>query len=67
MFSKVEQAGIGTILSPAIPLNFGSGRDSAKPAPILGAHTESVLCDVLGLSSAEYGRFHDAGIVAGPL
>ena len=66
MFNKVEQAGVGTILSPSIPLNFGSGRDGAKPAPVLGAHTESVLCDVLGLSSAEYGRYYDSGIVAGP-
>lgn len=43
MFSRVEQPGIGTVLTPGSPLSFS--RDpvpSAAPAPRLGADTESV-------------------------
>jgi 2-methylfumaryl-CoA isomerase len=39
-------------------------RAPVKPAPRLGEHTDEVLADVLGMSSAEIGRLHDAGIVA---
>ena len=34
-------------------------------APLLGTHTDEVLADVLGMSSAEIGRLHDDGLVAG--
>ena len=37
-----------------------------SPAPRLGAHTDEVLGDVLGLSTAEIGKLHDEGVVAGP-
>ena len=63
MFSKVEQPGFGTTLSPATPLNFETGRLNAEPAPVLGQHTESVLLDQLNLSSSELGRLVDAGLV----
>jgi 2-methylfumaryl-CoA isomerase len=32
----------------------------------LGQHTDEVLSQVLGLTAAEIGRLHDAGIAAGP-
>ena len=35
-------------------------------APRLGQHTDEVLAERLGLSSAEIGRLHDQGLVAGP-
>src|SRR5664280_2052840 len=35
------------------------------PAPLLGAHTEEVLADVLGLSAGEIGRLYDDRVVAG--
>jgi len=41
-------------------------RAAPRPAARLGAHTDEVLANVLGLSSSEIGRLHDAGIVAGP-
>lgn len=64
MFRIVQQHGVGALLAPAIPLDFsGSGRLPAQPAPRLGAHTEEVLSAVLGLSAAELGRLHDAGVV----
>ena len=34
-------------------------------APLLGANTDEILGDVLGLSAAEIGALHDAGWVAG--
>ncbi|ADB52712.1 CoA transferase [Conexibacter woesei] len=67
MFSDVEQPGIGTYLTPGSPLHFDAlQRIAARPAPLLGEHTEQVLADVLGLSPAEIGRLHDDGVVAGP-
>jgi len=66
MFTTVNQPGVGPILSPAIPLDFASSRKAAEPAPQLGQHTEQVLCELLGMSGAEYGRLHDQGVVVGP-
>lgn len=63
MFSIVQQPGIGPVLSPAIPLEFGTGRLPASAAPNLGADTEAVLSSVLGLSSGEIGRLQDQGVV----
>jgi 2-methylfumaryl-CoA isomerase len=40
-------------------------RGPVQPAPRLGQHTDEVLAQVLGLSGAEIGRLHDAGVVAG--
>ncbi|BCH25462.1 CoA transferase [Mesorhizobium sp. L-8-3] len=44
----------------------GLGRAPAPRAPRLGEHTDEVLAEVLGLSTAEIARLHDDGIVAGP-
>lgn len=44
----------------------GEPRGALAPAPRLGQHTDEVLAEVLGLSSGEIGRLHDAGLVAGP-
>jgi 2-methylfumaryl-CoA isomerase len=41
-------------------------RQPSRPAPRLGADTDEVLADVLGLSSTEIARLHDQGLVAGP-
>jgi 2-methylfumaryl-CoA isomerase len=65
MFSTVEQPGIGRYLMPASPLDFSSApRLPAKPAPILGQHTDEILADVLGLAGHEIGRLRDQGVVA---
>lgn len=66
MFTRVDQPGVGVVSSPAIPLEFScAARRPAHPAPRLGQHTEEVLSTLLGLGSAEYGKLHDRGIVAG--
>ncbi len=44
----------------------GEAREPTAPAPLLGAHTDEVLHQVLGLDGAAIGRLHDAGVVAGP-
>ena len=67
MFSMLEQPGIGTYLTPGCPLDFSAvPRVPAAPAPALGQHTDEILLEVLGLSSAQVGALHDAGVVAGP-
>jgi 2-methylfumaryl-CoA isomerase len=66
MFAEVEQHGVGTLLANTIPLRFDLGQRRPAPAPCLGEHTEAVLAEVLGLSATQYGKLHDAGVVAGP-
>ena len=67
MFSTVTQPGVGQVSSPSLALDFSAlAREPARPAPVLGQHTEQVMLEILGLSGAEYGRLHDQGIVAGP-
>jgi 2-methylfumaryl-CoA isomerase len=67
LFAMVEQPGIGRYLMPGLPLDFAaSPRLPPRPAPVLGEHTDIVLTEVLGLSSAEIGRLHDRRVVAGP-
>jgi 2-methylfumaryl-CoA isomerase len=65
LFERLQQPGIGSYAMPASPLHFhGGGRLPAAPAPRLGEHTEEVLCGLLGLSGAEFGRLHDKGVIA---
>jgi len=40
-------------------------RGPVQAAPRLGAHTDEVLAEVLGMSASEIGALHDAGVVAG--
>jgi len=67
LFSMLEQPGIGTYLTPGSPFDFSQfARQPARPAPLVGQHTDEILLDVLGLTEREVGQLHDAGIVAGP-
>ena len=67
MFSTVQQPGVGPYLMPGLPLDFSAmPRAPARPAPLLGQHTEEVLAGVLGLGSAELGRLFDQRVIAGP-
>ena len=67
LFGTIDQPGAGRILANAVPLGFSvDTRPPPAPAPRLGEHTETVLSEILGLSGAQYGRLHDAGVVAGP-
>jgi len=67
LFARVEQPGIGEYLVPSQPLRFDAlDTEPPAPAPLLGQHTDEILAEILGMDSAEIGRLHDAGIVAGP-
>ena len=67
MFSDIEQPGLGTIRVPGSPATFTAvEREVPRPAPLLGEHSDQILAEELGLTSAEIGALHDAGIVAGP-
>jgi 2-methylfumaryl-CoA isomerase len=67
LLASVDQPGIGRYLMPGLPLDFSADqRQPPRPAPLLGEHTDIVLTEVLGLSSAELGRLHDQRVVAGP-
>lgn len=67
MFSEVDQPGLGRYLVPGSPFSFSAEpREAPAPAPMLGAHTEEILADVMGLPDGEIARLFDDGIVAGP-
>jgi 2-methylfumaryl-CoA isomerase len=67
LFAWIDQLGIGRYLMPGLPLDFSNDpRQPPRPAPLLGEHTDVVLTEVLGLSSAELGRLHGQRVVAGP-
>ena len=67
MFKDIDQPGIGTLRTPGTPVAFwASPRQAPRPAPLLGQHTDEILAGELGLSVAEIGALHDAGVVAGP-
>jgi len=51
------------VAGPAATL-AGEARGAPTPAPKLGAHTDEVLAELLGMSGGEIGRLHDAGLVA---
>ena len=73
LFREVDQPGVGTYLAPVSPLVPGDGRGpgtedgmgESAVAPVLGQHTDEVLAEWLGLSSADIGRLYDRGVVAG--
>jgi 2-methylfumaryl-CoA isomerase len=65
IFSTIEQPGVGPMLAAGLPLDFSAReRIPAAPAPRLGAHTEQVLHELLGMPAEEFGRLHDRGVVA---
>ena len=67
LFAEIEQPGIGRYPMPGLPLDFSAApRQPTRPAPRLGEHTDVVLSEVLGLSAAQIGQLHDAGVAAGP-
>ena len=67
LYSMVDQPGIGTYPMPGTPLDFSAApRTEPVRAAVLGEHTDEILSTLLGLSSSEIGRLHDAKIVGGP-
>ncbi len=65
LFREVDQPQIGTYLAPGSPLAFdGALAVEPAPAPRLGEHTDEILADDLGLTTAEIGSLRANGTVA---
>ncbi len=63
VFSTIDHPG-GSYPTPGAAAQIADlARRPPEPAPRIGAHTDEILIDVLGLSSHEIGRLHDAGLV----
>ncbi|HSU20815.1 CoA transferase (plasmid) [Comamonadaceae bacterium OTU4NAUVB1] len=66
VFERIDTPGVGEHIAAGSALRAaGLARAPTAPAALLGAHTDEVLHDVLGLDGAAIGRLHDAGVVAG--
>ena len=61
--AEIDQPGIGPMLAASGPWRWNEERPPARPAPVLSAHTDEVLGDVLGLTNVEIGRLRARGIV----
>jgi 2-methylfumaryl-CoA isomerase len=67
MFEMLHQPGLGTLPVPGSPATFSShARKRPVKAPELGAHTEEILGDVVGMTDTEIAQLFDAGIVQSP-
>ena len=67
IFEQLDTPGIGRHMAAGSPVRVGdSARAAIRPAPFLGADTDEVLHEVLGLDGGVIGRLHDADVVAGP-
>lgn len=62
----VEQPGIGRYLATGSPLRFADQDLPAAPAPALGADTEDVLTELLGLGQQDLLRLHRDGVLNTP-
>lgn len=64
IFEKLHQPGLGTFPVPGSPMTFsGYARKAPAKAPTLGANTEEILGDVVGMTDTEIARLFDTGVV----
>jgi 2-methylfumaryl-CoA isomerase len=67
VWETIDTPGIGVHRAAGTAVRaLGEERTPSVPAAYLGQHTDEILLEVLGLGSAQVGRLHDSGIVAGP-
>jgi 2-methylfumaryl-CoA isomerase len=61
--AEVDELDAGRIIATGSPLRWDG--EFARPvrSPRLGEHTDQVLSEVLGLTSAEVGRLHDRALL----
>lgn len=62
LFAEIEQPGVGRLLAPRAPL---MPSPAPRPAPVLGADTEPVLREWLGLSEEAIAAHRAAGTLPG--
>ena len=66
LIDQIDHPSGASYRTPGSPAQYSaSARQTVQPSPKLGANTESVLADIMGLSSAEIGSLLERGIVAG--
>jgi 2-methylfumaryl-CoA isomerase len=64
LFALVEQPGIGSVLTAGSPLRFAAAPGvPPAAAPVLGQHTEEVLHEVAGISTAEIAALRADGVI----
>ncbi|MEE2688995.1 MAG: CoA transferase [Pseudomonadota bacterium] len=64
MFEEIDQPGIGRYLAAGSFIEFGAiPREPVVPAPQLGADTEAVLIEKLGLTEGEIGVLREDGVI----
>ncbi|RMI28851.1 CoA transferase [Nocardia stercoris] len=66
VLTELDQPGIGPVVSARNPIRDSSEYGPVAPAAALGADTDAVLAETLGLTDAELGALHDSGIIGGP-
>ena len=66
LFAPVEHPRLGPLRAMGYPGVFAGAFERPSPlAPVLGQHTEAVLSEVLGLSTATIGDLLDRRIATG--
>ncbi|MCG8595096.1 MAG: CoA transferase [Kiloniellales bacterium] len=63
LFARVQQPGVGTVLTPGSPLRFvGADPLPVRPSPVPGEDTRAVIAERLGLSGAALESLVSAGV-----
>ena len=63
LFVVIERDDTGPVAFPGPPYRLGDAAGRPSPAPTLGQHNRSVLCDELGFSTEELVKLHQTGII----
>jgi 2-methylfumaryl-CoA isomerase len=63
VLAEVDQPGIGPVISARSPIQEHDEYGPTATASALGANTDEVLYEMLGLDSAELARLHDNGVL----
>jgi 2-methylfumaryl-CoA isomerase len=64
LLGAIDQPGIGRLLAPRLPLAFAATpAPPAAPAPRLGADTDAVLGEVLGIGAARLADLRARGLI----
>src|SRR5690625_3187545 len=63
MFEKVSEEGVGSYYAPRSALSVNGSAATPQPAPKVGADTDSILTEYVGLDQARLCELADQGIV----